>query len=947
MKFFTTSTLAIRQWLFLLLLLCANISTAQTWTGNVDSDWATAGNWDTNTVPSATSDVIIGSTANDPIINGDESALSVTVTNTTLTVNGTLEIANSADDGISILSGSTVTINGTTTIGNTVDDGITIKGNSSLVVSGTLTINDVPDDGIDIARGTSTIQDGGVVTINSAAEFGIEIENDTLSIEAGGKLIINGNDATADGIVAFSGAELIEVNGDLEIRDLRRDGIDFSTATAKLLVGSTGHLVIENTVETGLEEVVGTNNGLIEMSNLGALGIEIRTDSSFVNNGEVAITTCGESGIDGEGTFTNTNKLSISDCSQFVLNNIAFNHSTDATFLADGSVSSTVVTNFSANSILAPGSSPGCLSFKQNESLAGVVLEVEIDGSVVCDDYDQISVLGTIDITDATLDLSGTYSPETIGETFLLIDNDDTDAVVGAFSGLAEGAILELNGAELQLSYQGGDGNDVELTVTGLPAICSITAEQVIVQCLDNDTYGVTVYLSGMNSGYTFQNFAVEEPLSVTFTPDPLVFTNDSDSEPLTQASVVVIYEEGVDYSFGLFARDEDPVATNNEPCILEVFGDAENCEACSTVINDISTTPSEEDGATGSIEVDATNDEFFTLRYRIYPDPNDVGWTTDNTFNNLPAGEYTINVEEFGSDFQCGAVGFATIEEGVEMIELNEVEPEPICTIGATVEVDLTQYEADLTDESGAFTYFDEEGNEITTPTNYEVSNGEAIEVVFNADDGRIGMTDLVFTIDQVVINNESITIDILCEGVEPGTCPPIDLNWETPKIEVNKYLARIVVATTEETFERMLKGTVPFLVRPFLPPRILGEDVYIELAPVAEDGTIGKFSTPRLFVVDCDSTLPILEDRSEQIIDNLTLVPNPVQDVLFLNFPNPNAESVQIEIRDGMGRIVRQLKVATNQVTLNVEDLPNGHYAVLVKKGEEQKVKQFVIIN
>ena len=61
-----------------------------TWTGNIDSDWATAGNWGTNTIPTSTQNVTIPSTpSNQPVIGATTGA---SVNN--LTVNGSLSIVN-------------------------------------------------------------------------------------------------------------------------------------------------------------------------------------------------------------------------------------------------------------------------------------------------------------------------------------------------------------------------------------------------------------------------------------------------------------------------------------------------------------------------------------------------------------------------------------------------------------------------------------------------------------------------------------------------------------------------------------------------------------------------------------------------------------------------------------------------------------------------------------
>jgi hypothetical protein len=50
------------------------------------------------------------------------------------------------------------------------------------------------------------------------------------------------------------------------------------------------------------------------------------------------------------------------------------------------------------------------------------------------------------------------------GSTYTIIDNDGTDAIRGAFSGLAEGATFTSGLATFRISYRAGTGNDVVLT---------------------------------------------------------------------------------------------------------------------------------------------------------------------------------------------------------------------------------------------------------------------------------------------------------------------------------------------------------------------------------------------------------------------------------------------------------------------------------------------------
>ena len=51
------------------------------------------------------------------------------------------------------------------------------------------------------------------------------------------------------------------------------------------------------------------------------------------------------------------------------------------------------------------------------------------------------------------------------GTAYTLISNTSANAISGTFSNLADGAIVNVNGNNLQASYEGGDGNDLALTV--------------------------------------------------------------------------------------------------------------------------------------------------------------------------------------------------------------------------------------------------------------------------------------------------------------------------------------------------------------------------------------------------------------------------------------------------------------------------------------------------
>lgn len=134
-----------------------------------------------------------------------------------------------------------------------------------------------------------------------------------------------------------------------------------------------------------------------------------------------------------------------------------------------GRLGSVVIEN---GGIIAPGESPGTLTVDNLEFEQGGIYEFEIAGSDCACKWDQIKVNGTVNLGNGTLKVIplGGFTP-TQGQSFTIIDNDDgTDPVQGTFAGLPEGATVEVNGvAWFTISYQGGDGNDVVLTV--LPGV--------------------------------------------------------------------------------------------------------------------------------------------------------------------------------------------------------------------------------------------------------------------------------------------------------------------------------------------------------------------------------------------------------------------------------------------------------------------------------------------
>jgi hypothetical protein len=97
----------------------------------------------------------------------------------------------------------------------------------------------------------------------------------------------------------------------------------------------------------------------------------------------------------------------------------------------------------------------------------GNPLQIRINGTAANTGYDVLTVNGQVNLNGVTLQLSGSHTPA-IGESFTIVNNVSGAATTGEFNGLSEGAVLpNFLGSNLDaaISYAGGDGNDVVLSI--------------------------------------------------------------------------------------------------------------------------------------------------------------------------------------------------------------------------------------------------------------------------------------------------------------------------------------------------------------------------------------------------------------------------------------------------------------------------------------------------
>jgi MYXO-CTERM domain-containing protein len=96
-------------------------------------------------------------------------------------------------------------------------------------------------------------------------------------------------------------------------------------------------------------------------------------------------------------------------------------------------------------------------------------MQFDLAGTDAGRTYDQLAVLDHLFLnTGLEVRIAG-FGP-TPGDQFTIIDNRFSGPVGGTFYNLPEGSTLLAAGTPMRISYLGGDGNDVVLTVVPEPA---------------------------------------------------------------------------------------------------------------------------------------------------------------------------------------------------------------------------------------------------------------------------------------------------------------------------------------------------------------------------------------------------------------------------------------------------------------------------------------------
>jgi len=265
-----------------------------------------------------------------------------------------------------------------------------------------------------------------------------------------------GTGSTANSTADFSDGTLNATLDELVIGYALGKGSGGGRANGTMLFGAG--MVTANSVTIGDANAsvgTGTGNGVLTMSG-GALTVD----------GDISL---------GTGTTLSSGTINLSDGTlkaDSILQGVgsaAFNW-TGGTLSVD-TFGFLLTQNDSANdSFLSPGDSAGTTTIQGSYNLLGGSVVIELDGP---GNYDQLIVDGDVSLA-GELDLTLNFNPSAANHHFTIVDNQGTNDVSGIFNGYAEGAefFLDFDGHSypFQITYLGGDGNDVVLGNVPEPA---------------------------------------------------------------------------------------------------------------------------------------------------------------------------------------------------------------------------------------------------------------------------------------------------------------------------------------------------------------------------------------------------------------------------------------------------------------------------------------------
>ena len=420
---------------------------------------------------------------------------------------GTLNSSATLSNAVAINADTTISQSGSFSIAGAVSGGsnLTWAGPSSIEFSGVVT-----------TTGTIHIQAGslygfgitgsanslgtGTIKLASGATFGMTGTNVTFTNNVellGDASVISGNlggTRTLSGVISETGgARNLTLSGgsSIDTRFIVSGNNTYSGTTTitgdSQPLNERGAVIAGSNTAFGSGAITLSQNGKIGVANgitvanniaLGGAGAEVFADSGNSGTFGGVISGAQPLGKTGAGTVTVSGASTYSGATSIkagtlsvtgsLANTTTLTVASGAKLTGSGSVG-TVATSgavtVQSGGTLDPGvNGAGTLTLNRGLTVAsGGTVVMQVNGTTAGTGFDQLVVKGAVNLTNATLSASLGYTPGG-SDSFKLIDNDGTDAVVGTFAGIANNGTVTINGKSFTVKYDGGDGNDVVLT---------------------------------------------------------------------------------------------------------------------------------------------------------------------------------------------------------------------------------------------------------------------------------------------------------------------------------------------------------------------------------------------------------------------------------------------------------------------------------------------------
>ncbi len=480
--------------------------------GGADDNWTTAANWEGDVAPSVGADLFFTPGA------ARRASVNDFAPNT---VFGGIYLSGSNYS----LSGNTIDLAGgieSTATGNSLNFGIrqTSTHRISQLVEGTLTIRGSIDlNGFDLTASAKGVLQfdgsikgaGGLVTSGEIVLNSVNSYSGLTTVSSGTLRVGNGSalGSAASGTLILGGASL-QLENDITVADEPLSG-------QLLTLISQG-----NNAWNGLINVP----GWLYLRSLGRLQINGRIETIHLVTLENPIV---EGSVILNGSVISSQYLGLSDNTLVELNgSLTVGEMSVSGDLSGTGVINGIVNNHRGRIDPGTGEGPGILGtndirFGENSSLT-----VQINGTTPGAQYDQLRVSGSVNLDVPELNIELGDTPVLAGSSYTILDNDGTDSIQGIFNGLGERSVIHMGSRVFRISYRGGDGNDIVLSVvTGdrlPPTDISLNHIAVAENASDGHVVGTLSTIDpDTNDAFTYS--LVDVPNGTKF----LVDYNDSD----------------------------------------------------------------------------------------------------------------------------------------------------------------------------------------------------------------------------------------------------------------------------------------------------------------------------------------------------------------------------------------------------------------------------------